>query len=65
MIRLEVQPYCQECLDFEADVDKAELISDGSVRRLQSDTIVRYERRRRCESIRKFLEQKMKGDAES
>lgn len=65
MIRLEVQPYCQECLDFEADVDKAELISDGPMSRLQSDTIVRCERRRRCESIRKFLEQKMKGDAES
>lgn len=62
MIRLEVQPYCQECLDFEADVDKAEVYTCDSNTHYCSDTIIRCERRKHCESIRKFLEQKMKGE---
>lgn len=55
-IRLEVQPYCSECCDFEADVTKPERKRNGSDGELYlSDTIVRCKNFKRCEAIRRYL----------
>lgn len=71
MIRVEVQPYCDKCRVFEAEVEKPEVkclrvydpkecgykeITD------QTDTIIRCVRRRQCENIKRFLEQQSKGE---
>ena len=55
-IKIEVQPYCMECLDFEADVTKPNKVYtiDGEV--VLGDTIVRCEYARRCENIMKYFE---------
>lgn len=67
MIRLEVEGYCQQCLDFSPDVMKPEReISktvNGTHSMSYSDTIVKCKYRNRCASIRRFLEQQMKGEA--
>ena len=53
-IKLEVQPYCGACLDFEADVIKPNKVYSGE-EIILGDTVVRCEHARRCENIRKYL----------
>lgn len=62
MIRLEVEEYCQECLDFTPDVTKPEraLFVNGEV--TYTDTIVQCKYRKRCGNIERFLRQQAKGD---
>jgi hypothetical protein len=60
MIRLEVEDYCQSCLDFCPDVTKPERVYAGDKEMILSDTIVRCEYRKRCAGIRRFLEHQMK-----
>lgn len=65
-IKLEVQQYCSECLDFTPDVTKPErskLYSyDGEVHTIQTDTLVRCSYAKRCENIRRYLEKIERGD---
>ena len=63
MIKIAVEDYCQQCLDFTPDVSKPERLytidnSDGFI----TDTIVRCEYRKRCAGIKRFLEQQSKSD---
>lgn len=66
MIRLDIEDYCQQCLDFNPDVLKPEReISktlNGTHSASYSDTIVRCKYRKRCDGIKRFLEQQAKGD---
>lgn len=66
MIRIEVEPYCQQCLDFSPDVIKPERIVasnvNGDVTEMYSDTIVQCKHRKRCAGITRFLTQQVKGD---
>lgn len=56
MIRLEVQPYCDSCLDFEPDVIKPQKIVDSfNCTYVVSDTIIRCEYAKRCENIKRYL----------
>lgn len=62
-IRLEIKDYCHNCLDFEADVTKPErMYAENDVVGVYGDTIVRCEYRNRCKGIKRYLEQKMKGE---
>lgn len=51
-IKLEVQPYCSECCDFEADVTKPERVT-ATVGR--TDTIIKCKYAKRCEAIKRYL----------
>ena len=64
MIRLEVEGYCQECLDFSPDVTTAKRLFsiDGEEYGNIGDTIVRCEHRKRCANIKRYLERQMKGE---
>lgn len=66
MIRLDIQPYCGSCCDFDPDVTKPTrstfATSIKEVEVIQSDTIVRCKYAKRCESIKRYLEQQSKGD---
>lgn len=59
-IKLEVQPYCSECCDFEADVTKPERVTamaygfDESMA-VRTDTIVRCKYAKRCVAIKRYL----------
>ena len=64
MIRLAVEEYCHSCFDFAPDVMKPQKvrIAEGSEVHL-TDTIVQCEHRKRCASIKRYLEQQIRGDA--
>ena len=64
MIRLDIQPYCEQCCDFDPDVTKPvknTIYSDEPIV-LQTDTIVRCKNAKRCEHIKRYLEQQSRGD---
>lgn len=69
-ICLDIQPYCDECFDFEPDVVKPERVFTrndvhyGEINSLVSNTIVRCKYRNRCGAIKRYLErgQKSEGD---
>lgn len=61
MIRVDVQPYCSECFDFDPDITKpvklfldGTFMSDSTVAR--TDTIIRCSHAKRCEGIKRYLE---------
>ena len=66
MIRLDIQDYCDSCCDFEPDVTKpvkrslATNLNEVIV--VQSDTVVRCAHAKRCECIKRYLSQQLKGD---
>lgn len=66
MIKIDVEGYCQECLDFTPDVVGATRVfyadGDGDNEIVQTDTLVRCKYRKRCAGIKRYLEQQMKGD---
>ena len=58
-IKLEVEDYCQECVDFSADVTgPARVHVPGQDDLILTDTIVRCEYRNRCRAIKRYLERK-------
>ncbi len=54
-IKLEVEDYCQECLDFSADVTGPQRVRFGTETAL-GDTIVRCEYRKRCAGLMRHFE---------
>lgn len=48
MIRLDIRPYCHSCLDFEADVEKAEILYAHNEELAISDTIIQCKHREHC-----------------
>lgn len=69
MIRVEVEEYCSECLDFQPDVEKPQKLyanvteitmTDTEI--IVTDTVIRCENRKRCEHIRRYLERKCTDD---
>lgn len=66
MIKLDIQSYCEDCLMFEADVEKpARMYGCDGIREaaiIQTDTIVRCSRRKLCEGLKRHLEKEMRGE---
>lgn len=62
MIKIEVEDYCHECLDFQPDVEKpVVLYSDTDRYVCIGDTIVRCEYRQRCKAIENHVKNKYDG----
>lgn len=55
MIRVDVEDYCQSCMEFTPDVTPPQrsFSENGAVK--QTDTIIQCRHRRRCENIKKYL----------
>lgn len=63
-IRLEVENYCQDCMDFSPDVTKPDRVWRSPEDAITlGDTIIRCEYRRRCGNIKRYLEQREKVEA--
>ena len=66
MIKIDIQPYCEDCLMFEADVEKpARMYRYDGIREaaiIQTDTVVRCSRRKLCEGLKRHLEKEMRGE---
>jgi hypothetical protein len=65
MIRLEIEGYCQSCLDFCPDVIKPQRVSLQGETTGWTDTVIQCEYHKRCQSIKRYLEQQMKGEQEA
>ena len=67
MIKLDIQPYCEDCLMFDADVEKpTRMYGCAGIREaaiIQTDTIVHCSRRKLCEGLKRHLEQEMRGES--
>lgn len=59
MIRVEVEDYCSECMDFEPDVEKPQKMYAYMNEITISDTVIRCKNRKHCEHIRRYLERKV------
>ena len=58
MITLEIENYCQECLDFTPDVEKEKIVIDDFFdveRAIHSETTIRCKNRNRCKAIMRYL----------
>lgn len=63
MIKLDVEEYCQQCLDFSPDVTKPErleFVGYDSTKTVYSDTIIQCKYRKRCSGITRYLEHQIK-----
>lgn len=60
MIRVEVEEYCQQCMDFSPDVTKPDRYHLGNDEIFVGDTIVRCEYRKRCAGIKRYLDKLLK-----
>lgn len=65
MIRLDIQPYCSNCCNFEPDVTRPEKIEcDFDYGKYTiTDTIVRCKFAKRCENIKKYLERQLSNNS--
>ena len=64
-IKLEIKEYCQDCLDFEADVSKPiRMYANDDAVGSYGDTVIRCEYRNRCRALARYLEQKMRAPEE-
>lgn len=66
MIRLEVEEYCQDCLDFLPDIKRPARAEDFCGEDVVlGDTYVRCSNRKRCEAIKRYLALKLRSIAET
>ena len=62
-IKLEVQPYCENCLVFDADVERPTKLYGGDMPLYQTDTVIRCSYRKCCAMLIRYLaEESRKGD---
>jgi hypothetical protein len=61
MILVKVEEYCNECLDFNADVIPPSRSHSEEGECTVGDTIIKCKYRKRCAAIRRFLEREIKG----
>ena len=64
MIRIDVEEYCHNCLDFSPDVTQPQRYYAGEKELVFSDTIVQCEYRKRCAGIKRYLERQTKSETE-
>lgn len=60
MIKVQVEDYCEHCLDFSPDVTKPERHLTSNDEFVLSDTIIQCQYRKRCAGIKRYLEQQIK-----
>ena len=62
-IKLEVQSYCDNCLVFDADVERPTKLYDGGTILYQTDTVIRCSYRKCCAMLIRYLaEESKKGE---
>lgn len=66
MICIDVEEYCQACLDFSPDVIPArKQIADWGDGYEQTDTVIQCAYRRRCKAIKEYLVRQAKEETEA
>ena len=61
MIRVDVEEYCSDCEDFQAEVERpSKMFANGGRDVFLTDTVITCTNRKRCEAIRRYLERGLK-----
>lgn len=60
MILVNVEDYCQSCLDFTPDVTPPAKVYSDNGEYVLGDTIIQCKYRKRCAAITRFLENRIK-----
>ena len=61
MILVNVEEYCQACLDFTPDVTPPQRVwVSDEMKYIMGDTIIQCKYRKRCAGIKRYLEQQAK-----
>lgn len=55
MIRIEVEPYCNDCPAFEPDVEQPQRCFADDILFYQTDTVVRCKKRKHCARLVQYL----------
>lgn len=63
MIRVNVEEYCQACLDFTPDVTPPTKMYSSEGELILGDTVIYCKYRKRCAGIKRYLEQQAKEEA--
>lgn len=63
MIRINVEEYCHQCLDFNPDVIPPTRGIDEKGEPVQTDTIIQCKYRKRCANMIRYLEHQAKDEA--
>lgn len=58
MIKIEVADYCNDCMDFDPDVERPQKVYSFNEELIISDTVVRCANRNRCRNIARYLKKK-------
>ena len=62
-IKLEIQPYCENCMIFDADVERPTKLYGNDLPVYQTATVVRCSRRNTCAGLMRYLEKELqKGE---
>lgn len=60
MIKLEIEEYCQDCPQFEAEVENpVPLYAAGMIYEYVGDTTIRCEHRERCKNVYKHAKKNL------
>lgn len=63
MIKLEVEPYCEDCLIFDAEVESPQKMYCGGDLVSKTDTIVHCSHRHTCTNLMRYLKRTLsKGE---
>lgn len=62
MIRVNVEDYCQSCMEFSAEVTPPVRSFSENMAVKQTDTIIQCTHRSRCETIKRYLDRQLKGE---
>lgn len=62
MIRIDVQPYCQDCLDFTPELEPAVSYYADFEEYSRSDTIIRCAKKKRCEGLVRYLRKQLEKE---
>ena len=63
MIKLDIQPYCEDCQIFEADVDEPIKMHSSNGEIILTDTVIRCTKRNLCHGLKRYLEKELqKGE---
>lgn len=63
MIRIDVEEYCHQCLDFSPDLIKPQRLEVNDQEHMYTDTVIQCAYRKRCGGIKRYLESQMKEEA--
>lgn len=65
MIKVDVEDYCQTCMDFTSEVTKPETFHYNHGEIVRGDTVIQCKYRKRCAGLVRHLTRQVKGETDA